>query len=211
MLVASKVFKHFLAKESDDFRFPLASYAEDEKTTDQMTEIPPWVIQRPASAAELQELLSSTTYVAVDFYTDYDGSDHRVSPAFVDQSRIHGIPGILAFARVNQDDIPEVSKRYCEGKGTQRTFVFFKEGKQVTMNGNPTVIGSDIAGLKSAAEKLGGLAKKRSIPLVSGIGSTETPKYFTTIGIVVLAHLFNTNDCKREEEELVYMSGELYP
>ncbi|OTA85080.1 hypothetical protein M434DRAFT_51410, partial [Hypoxylon sp. CO27-5] len=119
------------------------------------------VIHRPTSAGELRELLSSTTYVAVDFYTDYDGSGHRMSPAFVDQSRIHGIPGILAFARINQDDIPELSKQYCEGGGTQRTFVFFKEGKQVTVNGKATVIGSDIKSLKAAAEKLGGLAKKR--------------------------------------------------
>jgi thioredoxin 1 len=42
------------------------------------------------------------------------------------------------------------------------TFMFFKEGKQVMVNGQKTIQGADPRTLGAAAEKLGGLAKKRA-------------------------------------------------
>ncbi|KAI1413630.1 hypothetical protein F5Y13DRAFT_198447 [Hypoxylon sp. FL1857] len=160
MLVASKVFKEFIADESEAFKFPLASSAKDEEATEQTTRIP-WC-HRPSSAAELHELLSSTTYVAIAFYTYFDKSDLGILTMFADQAYTYTIPGIFAFAKVNVDNIPGVSKQYCNDDRTQRTFVFFKNGKQVTVNYQAAIIGSDMAGLKAATDKLGELAKKRA-------------------------------------------------
>ena len=42
------------------------------------------------------------------------------------------------------------------------TFMFFKEGKQVAVNGQAMIQGADQGKLGAAAEKLGGLAKKRA-------------------------------------------------
>ncbi|KAI1144327.1 hypothetical protein F5Y05DRAFT_418364 [Hypoxylon sp. FL0543] len=160
LLMASKVFNNFLANDVIDLRFPLCSSTEGGEPTEQTTQ-EPWVIHRPSSAAELQKLFSSTTYVAVDFCTDYDNSDPRLSAAFAEQSRLYGIPGIFAFAKTNADYVPEFSKKCCKGIWTPRTFVFFKDGKQVTVNGKAAIVGSDIEGLEAAAKKVGELAKKR--------------------------------------------------
>jgi thioredoxin 1 len=40
--------------------------------------------------------------------------------------------------------------------------MFFKDGKQVAVNGNKMIQGADVRSLNGAAEKLGGLAKKRN-------------------------------------------------
>jgi thioredoxin 1 len=42
------------------------------------------------------------------------------------------------------------------------TFLAFKEGKLVAVNGTPQIRGADVKALNAAAEKLGGLAEKRA-------------------------------------------------
>ncbi|KAJ3463746.1 hypothetical protein MRS44_008532 [Fusarium solani] len=92
------------------------------------------------SSEELQSLLNSTTYVAVDFFADC-------------------VPDVLAFAKVNVDHVQDVARTY--GVTAMPTFLFFKEGNQVAVNGQAMVRGADPRSLGAAAEKLGGLAQKR--------------------------------------------------
>ncbi|KAI2463536.1 hypothetical protein F4781DRAFT_117785 [Annulohypoxylon bovei var. microspora] len=159
VLVASKVFKSFLAREDTDFRFPLAT--RDAVDVVDTSVKPPWIVHRITSPDTLYKLLETTTYVAVNFFADYDDTHVQMAMAFADLSHTHGVPGVLAFARANRDDVPEVAKKYCKGDAKQQTFVFFKDGKQVAVNGKQVVLGSDKAGLEAAVGKLGELAKKR--------------------------------------------------
>lgn len=165
LLVASKVVKSFLAREDGDFRYPLArpqdAVALDAADNPSKFEVP-YSIRRITSAAELQTLLSSTTYAIVDFYTDYDGTHVKTAPNFGGLAFEYGIPGVLEFARANMDDLADVAKKYCQSGGEVETFVFLKEGKQVAVNGRSVIKGADKRGLMAAAEKLGGLAKKRA-------------------------------------------------
>ncbi|KAH8901817.1 thioredoxin-like protein [Coniochaeta sp. PMI_546] len=112
------------------------------------------------SSAELNSLLSSNTYVAVDFYADWCPPCKTIAPIFQSLATKHSIPGVLAFAKVNVDHVQDVAAAYRVT--AMPTFLFFKEGKQVAVNGQVMIQGADPRSLGAAAEKLGGLARKRS-------------------------------------------------
>ncbi|KAH7040082.1 thioredoxin-like protein [Microdochium trichocladiopsis] len=112
------------------------------------------------STTELDTLMSNTTYVVVDFYADWCGPCKAIAPGYAALASQHSIPGILAFAKVNVDHAQDVAARYRVT--AMPTFMFFKEGKQVAVNGQAMIQGADPRSLSAAAEKLGGLAKKRA-------------------------------------------------
>lgn len=72
----------------------------------------------------------------------------------------HAVDGISTFIRANAVDMREEAKRYYEDMSKQ-TYVCFKNGKQVTVNGLKVVEGKQRKALKAAVEKLSGLAQKR--------------------------------------------------
>ena len=112
------------------------------------------------SPADLQSLFSSTTYVAVDFFADWCPPCRQIAPIFAQLADKHAVPGQLAFAKVNVDHVGGVAAQYRVS--AMPTFLFFKEGKQVAVNGQAMLQGADPRTLGAAAEKLGGLAKKRA-------------------------------------------------
>lgn len=111
------------------------------------------------SSTDLSTLLSSNTYVALDFFADWCPPCRTIAPIFTQLAAQHSVPGTLAFAKVNVDHVQDVARAY--GVTAMPTFLFFKEGKQVAVHGNKMVQGADAMKLKAAAEKLGGLAQKR--------------------------------------------------
>lgn len=112
-----------------------------------------------SSAAELQTLLETTTYVAVDFYADWCGPCKVIAPVYEKLAAKHSVPGILAFAKVNVDTVQEAASQYRVS--AMPTFLFFKEKEQVAVNGQAAIMGANPQALNAAAEKLGGLAQKR--------------------------------------------------
>ncbi|KAI1822743.1 thioredoxin-like protein [Xylaria intraflava] len=117
-------------------------------------------IQHITSSAELAALFSSTTYVALDFYADWCPPCKAIAPMYEKLATSHGIDGVLAFAKVNVDHVQDVAATH--GVTAMPTFMFFKEGRQVAVNGQKMIQGADPKSLSAAAEKLGGLAKKRA-------------------------------------------------
>jgi thioredoxin 1 len=117
-------------------------------------------VQHPSSLPELQALFSNTTYVAVDFFADWCPPCKQIAPIWTKLAEQHSVPGQLAFAKVNVDHAQDVARAY--GITAMPTFMFFKEGKQVAVNGQAVMQGANPPALMAAAEKLGGLAKKRA-------------------------------------------------
>ncbi|KAI1809248.1 thioredoxin-like protein [Poronia punctata] len=107
----------------------------------------------------LSTLLSTTTYVAVDFYADWCPPCKTIAPIYESLAGRHAVEGVLAFAKVNVDHVQEVAGKY--GVTAMPTFMFFKEGRQVAVNGQKMIRGADPQSLGAAAAKLGGLALKR--------------------------------------------------
>lgn len=116
-------------------------------------------IQHITSSDELAALFSSTTYVAVDFYADWCPPCKAIAPVYEKLAGQHAVDGVLAFAKVNVDHVQDVARTH--GVTAMPTFLFFKEGRQVAVNGQKMIQGADPRSLGAAAEKLGGLAKKK--------------------------------------------------
>lgn len=117
-------------------------------------------LQHLNSTSELQQLFSSTTYVVVDFYATWCGPCKVIAPSYANLAKKHGIESYLAFAKVDVDKAQDIAQTY--GVTAMPTFMFFKDGKQVAVNGQAMIRGADVKSLDKAAEKLGGLAKKKS-------------------------------------------------
>ncbi|KAK4236343.1 thioredoxin-like protein [Achaetomium macrosporum] len=113
-----------------------------------------------SSHSAFDELLASTRYVIVDFYADWCGPCKMIAPHFLKLASTYAIPGFLAFAKVNVDNVGSVAQKY--GVAAMPTFMFFKDGKQVAVNGNAIIQGANLPTLSAAAEKMGRLAKEKA-------------------------------------------------
>ncbi|KAI0490320.1 thioredoxin-like protein [Xylaria cf. heliscus] len=99
-------------------------------------------VYKIAEAAELRALLSSTTYVVVDFYADWCPPCRAIAPVFSKLADNHSSNGRLAFAKVNVDHVNNIAKQY--NVTAMPTFMFFQNGvpKGVAiegMKGRPSV------------------------------------------------------------------------
>ncbi|KAI7158085.1 Thioredoxin-like [Hortaea werneckii] len=117
-------------------------------------------LKHPTSLPDLRNLFSSTTYVAIDFSAEWCGPCKVIGPVFANLASKHSLPGHLAFAKVDVDAARDIAQQY--GISAMPTFMFFKEGKQVGVNGKAMIQGADVKSLNAAVEKLDGLAKKRA-------------------------------------------------
>lgn len=117
-------------------------------------------VQHVSSPQGFADLLSSNIYVVADFYADWCGPCRAIAPFYEQLAKQHSIPNFLAFAKVNVDHVQAVAAQY--GVSAMPTFMFFKSGKQVAVNGNANIRGADQRALLAAAEKLGRLAKEKA-------------------------------------------------
>lgn len=112
-----------------------------------------------SSSAEFQSLLSSTMYVVTDFYADWCGPCKQIAPHYEQFAKSLSVPGYLAFAKVNVDNVQPVARQY--GITAMPTFMFFKSGKQVAVNGQAMIRGADMQSLGAAIRKLATLAQEK--------------------------------------------------
>jgi thioredoxin 1 len=117
-------------------------------------------VRHVSSADDFSSLLSSTTYVVVDFSAEWCGPCKQIAPIYAQLAKTHGIDGHLAFAKVDVDHVQAVAQQYRVT--AMPTFLFFKNGKQVAVNGNALIRGADVRSLSAAADKMGRLAKEKA-------------------------------------------------
>ncbi|PHH72631.1 hypothetical protein CDD82_5873 [Ophiocordyceps australis] len=115
-------------------------------------------VHQVQSLDDLQQLLNSTTYVMVDFYADWCPPCRMIAPVYDELAAKHRVEGVLAFASANVDKLQDVAQAYSVT--AMPTFIFFKQGKKVAVNGDEMVRGADAQRLTAAAEKLAGLAQQ---------------------------------------------------
>lgn len=116
-------------------------------------------IHHISTPTEFQTLLGNTMYVVTDFYADWCGPCKAIAPMYEQFAKASSVPGYLAFAKVNVDNNQQVAKQY--GVSAMPTFMFFKNGQQVAVNGQSAIRGADVPSLKAATEKLDKLAKAK--------------------------------------------------
>lgn len=118
-------------------------------------------VHHTSTASEFQNLLNTTMYVVADFYADWCGPCKTIAPHYEQFAKAASVPGYLAFAKVNVDHDAETARRY--NVSAMPTFMFFKNGKQVGVNGQPIIRGADLNSLRAAVDKLGKLAKEKQV------------------------------------------------
>ncbi|KAL2272057.1 hypothetical protein VTJ83DRAFT_1428 [Remersonia thermophila] len=117
-------------------------------------------VQHITSPSDFDSLLSSTRYVVADFYADWCGPCRMIAPFYSQMASNLSIPGFLAFAKVNVDSVGALAARY--GVSAMPTFMFFKDGKQVAVNGNRIIQGADKVSLEQAVAKMARLAREKA-------------------------------------------------
>ncbi|KAF2751936.1 hypothetical protein M011DRAFT_473232 [Sporormia fimetaria CBS 119925] len=159
---AAKVFDAMLEKDDQDYMFPYKMPSLDllEAQGPSQSYIPPALNRRVETASGLRTAFANTVYAVVEFYTDYARKAHDAAQFLFTLAEAHAVDGILTFICVNADGMREEAKKYYEDSTTP-TYVCFKDGKQVTVNGLKTVTGKQRKALKAAVEKLSTLAQKR--------------------------------------------------
>lgn len=118
------------------------------------------MVREITSSEDLQAFLAANTYVALDFYADWCPPCKAIKPIYEQLAAKHSVPDTFEFAKVNVDHVQDVARDYRIT--AMPTFLFFKEGKHVAVNGQNMIQGADHVKLGAAAEKVGGLAKKRA-------------------------------------------------
>lgn len=116
-------------------------------------------LQHVTSLAQLEDLFAKNTYVAVDFFATWCPPCKAIAPVYEKLSEKHGADGHFAFAKVNVEEATDAAQKY--GITAMPTFLFFKDGKQVTVNGQLEIKGANPPALTAAADKIGGLAAAR--------------------------------------------------
>lgn len=84
-------------------------------------------VHKIANAAELRALLTSTTWVVVDFYADWCPPCRSIAPVFSRLADAHALRGRLAFAKVNVDHVKDVDDKFRVS--AMPTFLFFQDGE----------------------------------------------------------------------------------
>ena len=112
-----------------------------------------------SSTEEFKAALKDNKVVLLDCFATWCGPCKAIAPRYEALAQQHSAPNVLAFAKVNVDHAQDIARQY--GITAMPTFMFFKEGKQVAVNGQPAIRGADPQSRSAAAEKLGGWAKKR--------------------------------------------------
>jgi thioredoxin-like negative regulator of GroEL len=64
------------------------------------------------SSAHFNTLLSSSTYLIVDFYADWCGPCKAISPVFNQLATAEAKPGRLTFCKVDVDAQQDVARKY---------------------------------------------------------------------------------------------------
>lgn len=97
--------KDFLA-EKQDFKFPLfvnrGALASVKMPGENLLS---WKVHKLGTASEVQSFLSGSTYVIVNFYSDYASRREDMGICLAEQASKHSVTGILEFVRANKSDM----------------------------------------------------------------------------------------------------------
>jgi thioredoxin 1 len=91
--------------------------------------------------AQFDELVKTTPYVALQAHATWCGPCKAISPFFAKHATAASVPGALAFAKFDTDDVPDLA--FELGIRSIPAFFFFESGEKAT----------DLAGANPAALK----------------------------------------------------------
>lgn len=85
-------------------------------------------VHKVKELSELKALLSSNTYVIIDFSTDACPPCRAIAPTVSELADENSWRGHLAFAKINYEHSKDITKHYGIEITTVPTFLIFKDG-----------------------------------------------------------------------------------
>ncbi|KAF2503015.1 thioredoxin-domain-containing protein, partial [Lophium mytilinum] len=127
------------------------------------------------SSAHFNTLLTSNSYVIVDFHADWCGPCKAIAPVFDKLATAEAKPGRVAFCKVDVDAQQDVAQKYSVS--AMPTFLIFKSGSVVdTIRGaNPPALTAAVR--KAAADAAKGPGKTAAVFQSKGytLGGADAP------------------------------------
>ncbi len=80
------------------------------------------------SQSDLDTLTSSTRFVIIDFTASWCPPCKAIAPLYANLAKKQGVASGLAFAKVDVDEVPDVTQKY--GISAMPSFVFLENGEQ---------------------------------------------------------------------------------
>ena len=114
------------------------------------------------SQEELDALRTSHKYVVIDFWADWCPPCKAIAPFYANLAKEHSVPEFLAFAKIDVEELPDITKTY--GISAMPTFLVLVDGEPEGVDvGGPAgkvqlIRGADPKGLTTLATKLKELA-----------------------------------------------------
>ena len=115
---------------------------------------------------EFNSVLSSSQYTVAYFTATWCGPCRQISPVYQKFAEQFSIPDYLAFAKIDVDLQPELAQIY--DIRAMPSFIFFKDGKRVKVNGIYKMEGGNPPVLGAAVGKLAKLAKEKAMAAAEG-------------------------------------------
>ncbi|KAK3339937.1 thioredoxin-like protein [Lasiosphaeria hispida] len=79
------------------------------------------------SAAQLEELATTNKYVLIDFWAEWCPPCKAIAPMYAQLAKKHSVPGRLAFAKVDVDEMPDTAQKY--GITAMPSFLILTDGE----------------------------------------------------------------------------------